>query len=65
MPELLGVEIQNPVAYVVANVVIWIGIFMLGSFVLGDGLVDGLIPGLFGGLSFGTFSWYLQTVREN
>lgn len=65
MPELLGVDIENPLVYVVINVAVWVGIFTLGSFILGDGLVDGLIPGLFGGLSFGIFSWYLQSKRED
>ncbi|WP_436902651.1 hypothetical protein [Halovenus halobia] len=65
MAELLGVDIEHPLVYVAVNVAVWVGIFTLGSFILGDGLADGLIPGLFGGLSFGVFSWYLQTRREN
>ncbi len=65
MPEILGVEIANPVVYLAVTVAVWVGIFALGSFVLGDGLTDGVIPGLFGGLSFGIFSWYLQTRNDD
>ncbi len=65
MPELLGYEVENPVAYVAVNVVVWIGMFTLTSLVFGDGLLDAVIPGFFGGLSFGVFSWYLKRAAEN
>lgn len=65
MPELLGFEVENPVVYVVVNVVVWIVMFSLISFVFGDGLLDAVIPGFFGGLSFGVFSWYLKKAADN
>jgi len=65
MPDLSGVDIDNPVRFVALAVVIWVGMYALITVLFGGDLLDGLVPKLFGGLLFGIFSWYFQRAAED
>jgi hypothetical protein len=60
MVELPGADIEQPVAYVAANVAVWGGMFVSIALIAGGDPTDAAVAGVFGGFAFGVASWYLK-----